>query len=59
MELWNGMEPFPKFILSWALTVQLLVTVVGMVVRRRCCMLGEAVSEKATIEFFPQPAPAR
>lgn len=45
MELWNGMEPFPKFILSWALYP--LATVVGMAVRRRCCTQGEAASEKA------------
>lgn len=53
------MESFPKFILSWALTVYPLATVVGKAVRRRCATQGEAAREKATSEFFSQPAPAR
>lgn len=56
MELWNGMEPFPKLILSWELTVHSLATVVGMAASETQV---EAVSEKATSEFFSQPAPAR
>lgn len=58
MELRNGMEPFPKFILRWALTVYPLATVVGVAVRRRCCTQGEAAREKAVKlhqSSFPNP----
>lgn len=58
MELWNGMEPFPKFILGWALTVCPLAAVVGMAIWRRCCTQGEAVGKiavKLHQSSFPNP----
>lgn len=46
------MEPFPKFILSWALTVHSLATVVGMAAQRR---KEKQLVKKLHRSSFPNP----